>query len=203
MASVTYAITTTAKVKALLNLTSTDAARDALIDTLVSAVTDFIEGFCGGRRFKSTDYVETYDTNNSDKVFLKQRPATAITTVEYRAGVPSNPTWMTYNADGYLKYLTEGYVKFFARFIPVPQAIRVTYTAGYLIDFTNELSATHTLPFDLTQVATELAATMFNRRYAGGIDREATEGQLIIWSSLLTDVQKSILKKYTLFHFAV
>lgn len=194
MASVAYAITSTTLVKQLLNLTSTDAARDALIDNLVSEVTDFIEGFCGGRRFKATDYVEVYDTNNSDKIFLNQRPVNSITSVEYRTGLPSSPTWMTWSADSYLKYLGPGYIKFFTRFSPFAQAFRVTYNAGYTINLADFTQGT--LPADLIGAATELCAQMFQQRFTGGIKNESTEGQSVTYEKVMSDNIKNVLNKY-------
>jgi len=206
MASVAYAITTTAKVKALLNLTSTDAARDAVIDTMVSAVTDFIEGYCGGRRFMATDYVEVKDTTASKMIFMTQRPVRTLTSVELRSGTPSSPTWTTYSADAYLKYLAAGYIRFFGTMWPFPQAFRMTYNAGYLIDFAHETDpALHTLPFDLTQVATEIVARKFNTRFSAGIKSESTEGQSITYASStdLADDHKTVLGRYLQTRIAV
>lgn len=200
MASVPYAITTTAKVKSYLALTSTDAARDAVIDTMVSAVTDFIENYCG-RKFISTNYVEIKDTTAAKTIFMSNRPVITLTSVEYRAGVPSNPTWFTYSADAYLSYLKPGFIRFFGGMVAFPQAFRLTYTAGYLIDFTNELNpALHTLPFDLTQLATELVAKKFNLRFAQGIKSESTEGQSITYAAPgeLSDDHKQMLNSYKL-----
>lgn len=201
--SVNYALTSRQLVKDLLGLS--DTSQDALIDELINAASDFIENYCGGRRFLATDYVEVYDSNNSNKVFLRQRPCNAISLVNYRAGVPSNPTWIAYNANGYLTYLKEGYVAFFARFVPVPQAFQITYNAGFLIDWTNYNDRTlHTLPYDLTQCTNELIALWYNRRNAAGIAREQTEGQMIVYfeTNDISTLQKTILNKYKQYNIA-
>ena len=198
MASIPGAITTTAKVKAFMNITDTNS--DAVIDDLVSAVTMYIQGYCGGRVFATTNYVEIKDTYNSNKLFMNQRPVQSVTVVEYRGGVPSSPTWNTYSNNGYVVYLGAGFIRFFTRFIPTPQAIRITYTAGYLINFAQENDPTqHTLPFELTQVATEMCAEILNKRYSQGMVKEATEGQSVQFETenyALINNHKEVLKGY-------
>lgn len=206
MASVPYAITTTTKVKAQLNLTSTDANRDAFIDDLCSAVTDFIEAYCGGRRFMATDYIELYDTYNSNVLILRQPKVNSVSDVSYRTGLPSAPTWVTYYVNGYIVKAGAGIINFFSKFVAFPQAFRVTYNAGYLIDFTNFADPTkHNLPHDLTQVATELVTEMFNTRFSQGVVTETTEGQTIDYANIvkaLDNNHKNVLKRYIISHFA-
>lgn len=198
MATVDYALTTRQKVKDFLNIQ--DTGSDPIIDALINSVSSFIERYCGGRRFLATDYVEIKDTYNSANLFFNQRPVNSVTAVEYRTGVPSAPVWMTYNANGYLVYLGEGFIRFFTKFSPMPQAFRLSYNAGYLIDWAHETDAElHTLPMDLTQVATEIVAKTINTRYAQGISQESTEGQSITYEkgrNELTQSQKTVLDAY-------
>ena len=200
MAIVAYALTTRQKVKDYLNIQ--DTTSDAMIDTLINGATAFIENYCGGRRFMATDYVEVKDTYNSDKIFLNHKPMNSVTLVEYRGGVPSAPTWFAYSANNYLVYLKQGFLQFFTRFKALAQALRVTYNAGYLISWDNELDATqHTLPFDLTQVCTELVTKTLNTRFSQGIYTESTEGQSLTYESdryQLNDNHKVVLNAYKL-----
>lgn len=200
MATVAYALTTRQKVKDFLNIQ--DNTKDAIIDSLINGVTDFIENYVGGRRFKSTSYVEIKDTGYGSTLFFNQRPVISLSVVEYRTGVPATPIWLTYDANGYLPYLAAGFIRFFSRFRPIAQAFRLSYTAGYLIDFGNELDTTkHTLPFDITQVATEIVSKTFNVRLSQGIYQESTEGQSITYESdryELNDDHKIILNNYKL-----
>lgn len=195
---VAYALTTRQKVKDHLNIQ--DINSDAIIDTLINQVTAFIESYCGNRRFASTAYVEIKDTYNSDKIFFNQKPVITLTAAEYRGGTLSSPTWYTYAADSYYQYLKQGFIQFTAKLRAMPQAFRLSYTAGYLIDWDHETDATkHTLPFDLTQVATETVAKVLNTRFSQGIYSESTEGQSITYSSNRNDVQddhKIILDSY-------
>ena len=52
-----YALTSVDKVNALLGFTTgANATQDQLIADIIAQMTDFIEGYCGGRRFLATDY---------------------------------------------------------------------------------------------------------------------------------------------------
>lgn len=185
MSVVSYALTTRQKVKDYLGITNTNS--DSLIDTLVNQATDKIESFCGGRRFLQTVYSqEMYDAMGGRSqiggsiIFLRQFPVTTLSLVEYRSGTVTVPAWVTYDANGYLLYDKPGYVKFFAVLPTISLGLRFTYTAGYLIDFTNETDITkHTLPFDLTDLATQLCALQMNLRKSQGIKLEMTEGQRV------------------------
>lgn len=205
MATVAHALTTKEKVKTYLGLSGTD--KDAVIDQIISGVTAFIEGYCGGRRFKSTSYTEIKDGGKTT-LFLNQYPVTALTAVEYRSGgTPASPTWSTYDGNSYEPYLSEGYLKFYGRLPEAPRSMRVTYTAGYLIDFTNEFTSTHTLPFDLTLVATELAAKSVNNGPSDGIISQSTEGQTVQFDSAtvgsLSKTHRNILDKYKAYRMAI
>lgn len=199
---VPYAITTTAKVKLFLGISS--SSDDAVIDQIVNYVTDMIESYCGRRFLKTTYTNEVYDTNNQNRIFLKQLPVCALTTVEYRSGGVVNPTWNTYIAEGYLLYAKEGYVYFFSKLPKVMQGLRFTYDAGFLIDFTTEGSATHTLPLDITGVATQIAAAIHDRRKSQGVKMLMTEGQRVEFTDNVDDLMKqhsNILKKYQVHRF--
>lgn len=199
MASVAHALTTTAKVKTYLGVTS--SGDDTVIDQAVSYATDAIESFCGKRRFKRTTYTnELLDANGEQNFLLPQWPVSTLTTLEYRSGVISSPTYTAFTADEYLLYGDDGIIWFTAPLPKLRQGIRATYTAGYLIDFSDENNtAVHTLPFDIALVATELAAKIYEGRKALGVTTMATEGQSVTFGSAqgaLTDAHRSILKRY-------
>ncbi len=206
MSTVNYALTTTAKVKTFLGITV--STYDTLIDSLVNQATDFIESFCGRRRFLSSTYSnEIYDSRNGRCVFLNNYPVSSLTAVEYRGGTVSNPVWNTYSADGYLLYGKEGFVKFYAVLPEVSQGLRFSYVAGYLIDFANETDYTkHTLPFDLTQLCTELCARSYNLAKAHGIEMMSTEGQMVKFSAdsrAFDAFQNETLRRYQGMRYAI
>jgi hypothetical protein len=193
-------LTSVDKVKEYMGIT--DATSDTLIGNLVSEVSIYIANFCGGRNFLSQSYTEVYDTKaGRHKIFLRQIPVTAITSVKYRGGTPSNPTWLDYHVDGYLTYLKPGYIHFFSSLPGVAQGMQIVYTAGYIIDFNNyDDIMQHNLPKDITMAANEMVANYMNTRKAAGISSESTEGQSIQYNMerAMTQNVKTILNSYKL-----
>lgn len=204
MSTLANALTTTAKVKTYLGIT--DSASDSVIELLINQATMFIENYCGGRKFLSQAYVDIVDTRNTDKLFFEQYPVTALTEVAYRSGTISAPVWIAYSVENYLLYAKAGYVKFFMTLPKQSQGIRLSYTAGYLIDFTNETTASHTLPFDLTMACTELVAHKYGERQSQGISSQSTEGQSVTFKDNKDGMPmsvKQVLDQYKAFRYAV
>jgi len=195
-----FALTTLAKVKLFLGISG--SAQDSLLEELINYSSSFIEGVCGGRRFLETEYTELYDAPNGDKLFLNQYPITELISLKYRDGNIASPTYTDFNANDYVKYFAEGYIKFYVNYKLVgggEQLIKMNYKAGYLIDFANEFEATHTLPNDLTMLSNQLVGLMFNQRTSGGVKSETTEGQSVTYglsTEQLTPVQVAVINRY-------
>ncbi len=202
-------LTTKTKVKLLLGITA--STNDDLIDMLILNTTRFIEGYCGGRQFLNQNYVEVYDsapnrgTKGGSVLFLNQFPITAVTYLKYRAGTVDNPNWVTYNTNSYLNYLKEGFIRFYGVLPEISQALQVTYTAGYLIDFAHETDLTkHNLPWDLCMVATEIVARKMQFRQAQGMKSMSVEGESVTFGEdTATKDQLAILKKYKTTRMAI
>lgn len=198
---VPYALTTKTRVKDRLAITVAD--HDTLLDRLISAATDFIEAETG-RRFKETTYsgataeVHSLPGNFQDYLLLKNAPVSSITLIEYRAGTPATPGWTELTTDEYL--LLEdgksGIVRLYTRFPAGTNILRVSYTAGYKIDFANAGTATHTLPFDLSDLAERLVVRWFKRRELAGKASEAIGGSTITWKDLLDAEDIATINRY-------
>ena len=68
---------------------------------------------------------------------------------------------------------------------------RVSYVAGYLIDFANAGDITkHTLPYDLTELCERLVTRWFKRREAEGKDSDGFNGGLTVWAKELNEEDK-------------
>ena len=207
MTAVTYGITTTARIKTPLDIST--STFDTLIKRLLYAATDFIEKQCGGRRFEETIYTEEiYDGSNRDRsrkewIQLKNSPVTALTTVQYNVGIISNPSWITFNTDDFQGINDEGIIRFFQRVPRGLQNIRITYTAGYTIDFaTNEFDdALHTLPYDLTELCERLVVRAFKKRDSEGKRIEGFADSTITWIEDLTKEDKQVIANYRRFDF--
>ena len=197
MANLATDLTTTAKVKAKLGIT--DTSYDSIIDDIVRDVSALICNLTN-RQFLQVQYDEQYDTDGGEYLFLRQAPlATSPAPVVYfRGGAIDNPVWTTFLASGYYVYSNAGYLRFAGR-MPKNgrQIIRVAYTAGYLINFASEGTSAHTLPYDVTKLASDLCVRNFNHRAALGFASEQIEGYKQEYTFTYTDEQQALINKYS------
>lgn len=133
MALLDYALTTRARVKTFLGITSTDD--DTLLDSLINVVTNFIENYCD-RRFKLTTYTdEVYDGNGSQQMLLKQYPVVAFTQLGERDSVDNQSSWTAIDSEDYFVNLVTGIIDYInGLFRRLPRHYRATYQAGYDVD---------------------------------------------------------------------
>lgn len=185
---VSHALSSLSRVKGRLEISV--STYDTVLTQLLNEATDFIEAKCG-RRFKSTTYTnEIYDGGDGGIVdlILRHAPVTALSAFSYRTGTISTPVWTAMDADSYeldrsgrtgIICIVEGY-------LPAGRNnIRVTYTAGYLIDFTTEgTPATHNLPGDLTSACEQLVCEMYNAKKSAGVKAESLGNASITWQSI-------------------
>lgn len=194
------ALTTRSKVKSRLGKPTSDTSDDVLIDDCINQVTGFLEAVCN-RKFLNQPYTkELHDTDGGVYIFLKNLPVTVVTAVYIRGGTISNPVWTAIDPSGYFAdYLEEAMVRFVGH---LPKngrhLIAVDYTAGFLIDFTDEFNtAAHNLPFEITGLATDLVVKNINLRAAQGFKTEQVEGQKQEYDFNLTEAQNAVINKYS------
>ena len=206
MAAYDYALTTKGRIKDKLGISET--GHDDVIDRLIYGATDLIEGQCGGRRFKRTTYTqEIYNgspLNNVEQVLkwliLNNAPVSSISSFQYRTGLKSNPTWNDFNADDYEEDDEKGIIN-----VSLPrglQNIRISYVAGYLIDFTDEFNdAAHTLPYELAELCDRLVIRQFKKRKDEGKKSTAFDTSTITWTEQLLDqTDREVIANYRRLH---
>ena len=197
----TYALTQVNDVKSIIDIASGTTTWDQTFIELINGATIYIERYCGGRRFATATYTnETYDCEFEDDddgrqkwLFLKNWPVTAFTTIEYRSGTT---TYASYDSTAYETYTDNGSIYFYGGITKGRKTVRVTYTAGYTINWTTQ--ASHTLPHDITMACRSLVLAAFNKRKSQGIESESVGGASINWGDLLEadPVTKAILDGY-------
>ena len=199
-----YALTTVARVKTRLSIDS--AGFDTLLLYIINSVTDFIESECN-RRFKETTYTnEVYSIPNSGNGFLvlKQAPVSVVSSLQFRAGLKSNPNWTEFVSDNWelMEDGAPGIIQIYGAFIQGLNSIRSTYTAGYKINFANYGdNSTHTLPADVSDLAERMVVKLFKRRDAEGKQREDFNGGTVIWKEILSLEDEMTLAKYRRVNF--
>lgn len=182
MAAETFNITTKEKVQAYLGITGDND----LLDTLCNSITAWIEGLCGGRRFKLTTYAnKLFDGDNfGEWLQLPHWPVTEWTKIEYNSGTSKTPSWTTFDRDDYETYDDEGALYFNKKYLG-KRNIRISYKAGYT-----------TIPYDMEFLATRLVARSYERRKSEGVMNESLGGMSINWKEFLEKEDISILDNY-------
>lgn len=192
-----YALTTVARVKTRMSIDA--SGFDTLLLYLINSVTDLVEGECN-RRFKETTYTnEIYSIGGSGLLILKQAPVSTVTSIQYRAGLKSNPTWTDFAADDWelLEDGSTGIIEFHGSSSRGVNNLRATYVAGYKINFTNYGDTnTHTLPADLTDLVERIVVKLFKRREAEGKSQDSFNNGSITWKDTLSAEDQSTLAKY-------
>jgi hypothetical protein len=128
------ALTTKTRVKDRLQLTG--VTFDDLIDRLIVATTKRISQMCNRRFLQATYTNELYDGSDLHgsrraMLILKNAPVHTITSVQYKTGLNSNPTWEDYDEDDYDVDMDLG-ILYMDGVLPTGKRnIRVTYNAGY------------------------------------------------------------------------
>ncbi|KKM62869.1 hypothetical protein LCGC14_1517330, partial [marine sediment metagenome] len=209
MAIVAYALTTVARQKSFMGISS--AANDTLIETLIGVVTDFIENFCD-RRFKQTVYSnEVYDGNGANKLLLRQFPVISgeAFTLQQRDSISNNSNFSSIDSELYFVKNRSGIVVLagsggFNRgaggiFIRAPQHYRISYTAGYAFDNAGEDTLVAVGLSDLEFAVWKLVSTIFNERKqnTGVRSEKIGDYSVTLQKTALTDQQvEQILYKY-------
>lgn len=167
-------LTTVARVKTWLNITTTDATRDALLGTILNGVTAAVDRYVG-RTLLSATYTDEYVSGDgfTDGLRLKQYPVTTFTTLK-QDGATVDASAYTVDLDAGIVYrvggssnnwLTDG----FGAWNLGRRNFQATYTAGYT-----------TAPEDLQNAAIKQVALEYKRSgYKGdriGLSSEVLAG---------------------------
>ena len=193
----TYALTTVARVKTRLGITV--SANDTQLLRLINAVTDLIEGETGRRFARGTVTSEVHEIRGAnDMIPVRRVPLESITSVEYSTGIGANRTWTTLDNDLYeiIGDGKSGLIKVWGGLGRGVNSVRVTYVGGYLIDFNEFGTSSHTLPADLTDLAERLVTKYWKRREAEGKSSEGIANASIQWRSDLEKADQQILDRY-------
>lgn len=193
------ALTNKDRIKTRLGVSSSDF--DTLLDNLINGISDFCESYCNRKFIRATYSNEIYPYDGKiDMLALKNAPVISVSSLQYRAGTPSTPSWTSFTADQYELSGdgNSGLVKLYGGFNAAAiNSLRATYVAGYLVDFTNIDDPTkHTLPSDLTDLAERLVIKRFKKRDLEGRTSETYNGATTTWGSFLEDEDKITLDRY-------
>lgn len=198
MALNSNALTTVANEKSYLGLTV--STHDTLLELLINACSEWIENECGNRTLQDSgeDITELHDGDfdgtNRNKIFPKQWPLNSITSIEYKTGSLSSPTWVEFTTDEYttddvagIIYFT-GFTSGLSSIHPNRQNIRLIYQGGFT-----------TTPSDLELACLKMTAKEFDKRKSQGVTKEGVGGGAVDWNEELDPSVSKIINKYRRF----
>jgi len=207
-----YALTTVARVKDYLGITSSD--HDSLLGVLVDAITDFVENECD-RRFKKTEYTDVkLDSEGSTELVLPNWPVDSSATFtlyerESTSGYGSDDSgdWDDIDSDDYRVDWDAGIIRANFKFNEGFQNYKVDYTAGY--DFENEdadnlVTLASAGLSDLELIVWKLTGREFQKRKGtGDIKRMRLYNYEVTFAkeAYSDDEIKEVINKYKRFEF--
>lgn len=168
MALSDHALTTVQAVKDhLAGKVTVPTEHDAMLEVIVNAVSEEIEGDCG-RHFETAARTETYSGRGDYRLRLKNRPVTAVTSV--KVGTVTVTDYTTESESGILVRKDGDKIGTWPLGV---RNIEVTYTAGYVLP---KAASGRTLPWAVELAALLLAAAEYTLRDKAGLRGETFEG---------------------------
>lgn len=165
-----YALTSVSDVKETLGISSGEDSKDNLITRKINQATDMMERWCGynvDQHFAETTYTnEEYDGNGSNRLILRNRPVTSITSFQYRDTTQNTDDWTDVESELYFRDEKPGIISLLFTQTDHFQRYRVSYVAGY-----------STIPHDLAEACATLAAYLTDNSQTGVAVKRKEEGQ--------------------------
>jgi len=202
-----------------LSVIDQPAAFDTVLTRLINWATNYINNECGrpGGFVQQTYVNDTYSIDNPRQSFLLLRntPVFSLTSLQWRAGTPTNPSWTDFTPDQFelvdprtdpisgTTWYPSGMVRVYG-VLPrlYSNMIRASYVAGYPVNWANaEDRNTHWLPGDITSVCENLVVRRFKRRQLGGKASESLSGATESWRNTLDQEDKDVLAQYRQLNF--
>lgn len=201
MATIDWALTTLDRVKNRLGIKVTDF--DIVLEQIINSITDWIEGQCNARRFKQTAYSnEIFDGSPSPRhlkrnLIFTHIPIISLSSFQRNIGLSSSPTWADVFPEEYQLLGKEGIIYMPAGLPVGHRNIKVSYIAGYKIDFSHEIDTTkHNLPFDISNLAERMAVKEFKRREDVGKSGETIGDATVNYFDHLEEEDKAVIARY-------
>lgn len=123
-----------------------------------------------------------------------------IINFQFRAGPPSQPNWTAFVPDQF-ELVNDGKAGVLRIYGSLPSLYsnmaRVTYVAGYAVDWANAgNNTTHQLPAGLTDLAENLVIRRFKRRQFAGKQSEGLESATTSWNKELDNEDIDVIQQY-------
>lgn len=208
MALKTGALTTLSRVKDRMDISVSD--NDTQLEQIINGVTRYIENRTGRAEHTFEEQTITKEQYNGSDLsghgraflFLKSAPLerSDITLFEYDNGTNDSPNWNSFlNNEYHLVKPDQGVISVDGGLPSGMQNVRISYTAGYLIDFNNPTDTSkHTLPKDLTELAERLVVKFYKRRKDDGRRNVDMTNSSVEFDDYLDAIDEEVMANYQL-----
>lgn len=197
-----------------LTIVDQPSSFDSVLRSKINQASRMIQKECNRQFLQQTYTNEVYSVRNPKQRYLVLRnaPVISVSSFQWRPGTVSNPNWTDFIADQW--ELTEpqytpdfgpsqlvypsGIIRVYGVLPRIyDNMIRVTYVAGYLIDFTNMGDPTkHNLPYDITKVCENIVVRWFKRRDWAGKTSMSVEQSTTTYNKDFDNDDLAILANY-------
>jgi hypothetical protein len=201
-----------------LTVVDQPTAFDSVLVRLINWATNYINNECGRTSFVQQTFVnDTYSIENGRQIYLLLRnlPVFSISSFQWRAGTPTNPSWTNFIGDQYelvdprtdpvsgTVWYPSGTIRVYGVLPGIyNNSVRATYVAGYPVNWANpEDHNTHWLPGDITGVCENLVVRRFKRRQLAGMSSQALEGATHQWRNSLDQEDLDVIAQYRQINF--
>ena len=136
-------------------------------------------------------------TQKKKYLVTKHAPIETISSIEYLTGSRTSPSWVAFTADDYV-LVDKNYIYFPSGLPSGVRNIRITYTAGFLLDLTGDLydDEVNTVPFELIDLAERLCVKLFKKRDKEGRSQETFRESSVTWGAFLSSEDIAIIQNY-------
>lgn len=202
---VTMALTTLQRVKDRMDKDNSN--QDDLLGRIINSVEGFIESRCNRTEHGFEETTITKEIYNGSDLggysqqylILNHAPVEvdSIDLFEYRSGTKVNPNWTAFTETSYELIEPDNGIVIVDGGLPQGRRnVRITYTAGYKVDFNNVNTSNHTLPHDLTDLAERLVVKFYKRRDDDGRTTINMNTSSVEYSDYLDDIDKEVMANY-------
>lgn len=173
---------------------NTDDDDDSL-DIYCGAVDAYLKEYLN-RQIEKTTHTEYFNGDELDNaILLKDYPVALLTSLQYRTGTYSSPTWNDINEDYYQLDDENGMILLDIEY-PGLRNIKAVYEAGYSDDEDDQDEGYLPIPYPVKLAAIKLMSKVYNKKRSEGFRTEEVSQVSIEWDKFMSDDITALLAPY-------
>jgi uncharacterized phiE125 gp8 family phage protein len=186
--------------KTMMGITS--SSNDTVYENLINAAADWLDEYLGRSLIYSSYSNEVYNGSGNNILNLKNWPIVSVTSIQYRSGFGSDAVWTSLQGNEYQIDYNEGQIVVPGKFYRREINYRVTYTAGYSDDPTDQATGASAIPSSIKLALAELVQNMFtNRKINKNVKSEKLKNYAVTYAGkLVTDDLLEVFGLYRNLH---